>query len=270
MLHLLKLEWLKQKEYILFRVLMIAYVVFLPAILMIGKKLPKVTGEMFDPQIMLFHFPSVWEFLGYIGNWLTFFIFGFMAVLIITNEYGNRTLRQNVISGIHRSEWFWSKFLFIAAISLFASLYYFLCSISIGLFHAMGDTIYMSTVFKNSEYTIRYFLMCLGYMSFGMLVGVLVKRTGLALFAFIGYVFFLEPTFRGIYMYLFQNKGMHYFPTNVMEDMCPMPFTEMAEEFIEENGFSLLVEPSLAMVLVIGYILLFGWLSHNRLVNNNL
>ena len=96
MVHLLKLEWLKQKDYILFRILILAFVFFLPAILFIGKKIPPISGEMFDPQIMLFHFPSVWEFLAYIGNWLVFFIFGFMSVLIITNEYAYRTLRVAV------------------------------------------------------------------------------------------------------------------------------------------------------------------------------
>ena len=270
MVHLLKLEWLKQKDYILFRILILAYVFFLPAILFIGKKIPPISGEMFDPQIMLFHFPSVWEFLAYIGNWLVFFIFGFMSVLIITNEYAYRTLRQNVITGVLRSHWFWSKVLFMIMISLFATLYYAFCAILIGVIHGLDDTIYISTVFKNSEMVIRFFIMSLGYMSFGMLIGLLVKRTGIALFVFIGYAFFLEPVLRGIHLYYIKNESMHYFPLNVFEDLCPIPFAEIAEEFTKENGFSLFVAPNIAIPLSLIYILIFGWLSYKRLTQSDL
>ena len=270
MIHLLKIEWLKQRHYILFKILIGAYLFFLPAILFIGKKIPDVPNSMVDPQLLLFHFPSVWKYLGYIGNWLVFFIFGFMAVLIITNEYSYRTLRQNIISGMERSEWFWSKVLFVIGVSLSASLYYALCAIVIGLAHGMDDTIYLSTVFKNSSYFFRYFLMCLGYMSFGMLVGVWVKRTGIALFAFIGYAFLLEPVLRGIHLYFIKNETMHYYPLNVIEDLCPIPFAEFADDFLRGNGFSPFLPTGITLVLATVYILLFGWLAYRRLAKSDL
>ncbi|MEZ4933665.1 MAG: ABC transporter permease [Saprospiraceae bacterium] len=271
MLHLLKLEWLKLKDYILFKILIAAYIVFLPAILLLGKKIPPTpAGEIFDPQIMLFHFPSIWEFLAYIGNWLVFFILGFLAVLIITNEHSYRTMRQNIITGMQRSDWFWSKVIFIFTASVLASIYYALCAVTIGLVHAMGDSIYISTILKNSNFTIRYFLMSLGYMSFGMLVGLLVKRTGIALFVFIGYSFCLEPILRGLHLYFFRNETMHYFPLNVIEDLCPIPFADLAEDFTRENGFALFVNPNLAMALATGYILIFGWLSYEKLTKSDL
>ncbi len=271
MLYLLKLEWLKLKDYILFKILIAAYVVFLPSILLLGKKIPPTQVEdLFNPQLMLFHFPSVWEFLAYIGNWLVFFILGFLAVVIVTNEHSYRTLRQNIITGMQRSEWFWSKALFIFVISALAAIYYALCSLTIGMIHAIGDSIYLSTVLKNSSMTIRYFLMCLGYMSFGMLVGLLIKRTGIALFVFIGYAFFLEPVLRGVHLYFFKNETMHYFPLNAMEDLCPIPFSEIAEDFTRENGFALFVNPGLAIALTLGYILLFGWLSYRKLTRSDL
>ncbi len=272
MIHLLKLEWLKQKEYILFKILTIAYFVFLPAILMIGKKIQIPAGELpFDPQKVLYYFPSVWEWLAYIGNWLVFFIFGFMAVLLITNEHSYRTMRQNVIAGMQRSSWFWSKALFIIAISFGATLYYALCSISIGLIHGIGDSIYLSTVFMNSGISIRFFLMCLGYMGFGMLIGILVKRTGIALFAFLGYCFFLEPVLRWVlHMRVFKHESMNYYPINIFEDLCPVPFAEMTDGFTNELGFKMFVDPSLAIVLATGYILLFGWIGFRRLKNVDL
>ena len=150
MLHLLKLEWKKQKSYILFRILVLVYLIALPSLLFIGKNFDISTqdGIPFDPQIMFFHFPTVWEWLAYIGNWLGHLIFGFMAVLMVTNEHNFRTLRQNVITGVSRGEWFWSKAQFILVVAGAATLYFALCSIVIGLAHS--DTIYLATVFKGA------------------------------------------------------------------------------------------------------------------------
>ena len=272
MLHLLKLEWLKQKNYILFRILLIVYAVMLPALLMIGKKIKIEDDDIpFDPQIILFHFPTVWEWLAYIGNWLTFFVLGFLAVLVITNEHSYKTLRQNIITGMQRKNWYWSKVVFILAMSAAAAIYYGICSLVVGMFHAVGDTIYLSTVFKNSGYVFRYFLMCFGYMSFGMLVGVLVKRTGIALFAFLGYAFFLEPVLRWVaHLKLFEHKSMNYYPMNVFEDLCPVPFSEQADWFIDEFNFDLFLQPSIVIPLAVFYILLFNWFSYKRLTTADL
>lgn len=262
MFQLLKLEWLKQKDFILFRILILVYVVMLPSLLMIGKKLKGIEGELpFNPQLMLFHFPSVWGWLAYVGNWLVFFVLGFMAVLIITNEHSYRTLRQNIITGLHRGQWFWSKAWFILVLSLCATLYYAICAMMIGLYH-LNDTWYLSTIFKEAEIVFRYFIMAAGYMSFGMLVGVLIKRTGIALFTFFGYAFFLEPVLRWvIHMRLIKGPSMNYYPLNVFEDLCPVPFSKLTESFAKENGFELFLDPGLSMALAVGYIFLFGVVS---------
>ena len=102
MLHLLKLEWLKQKDYLLFKLLVGAYMVFLPASLFIGKKMDFSSEVPINPVRDFFQFPTIWEWLGYFGNWMVFFVLGFLSVLMVTNEYNNRTLRQNIITGLDR------------------------------------------------------------------------------------------------------------------------------------------------------------------------
>ncbi|MBI5917112.1 MAG: ABC transporter permease [Bacteroidetes bacterium] len=269
MRHLLQLEWLKQKHYTLFRVLMIAYAVLLPSALMVGKKIQVPAGSPFNPQTMFFEFPTVWDWLGYIGNWLVFFVLGFLAVLMITNEHSNRTLRQNVITGLHRSEFFWSKVSFMVIVGLAATLFYAGCALVIGLLHA--DTLYFETVFKSWDMVPRYWLMCMGYMSFGLLVGVLVKRTGLALFLFLTYSMFLEPILRwAVHFQVFKDKSMNFYPLNVFEDLCPLPFSDVAENFMSENNFKLFLTPAEAVVGSVVYISLFLFLSYKRLKNSDL
>lgn len=270
MLHLLKLEWLKQKGYILFKVLIASYVLMLPSFLMIGKKL-KIEDNDFPVnfQDLLYQFPTVWEWLGYLGNWMIFFIFGFLAVLIITNEHSYRTLRQNVITGLHRSEFFQSKLLFMLAIAFFATAYYALCSLVIGLLHNTGN-LYFETVFKNWDYIPRYFLMGMGYMSFGFLVAVLIKRTGIALFVFLGYSMFLEPVLRYTQLYFWRNPSMKFYPLNVFEDLCPFPFTRQADFFLKENGFDMFLSPHQAIIGSAIFISLFLFLSFLKLKNSDL
>jgi ABC-2 type transport system permease protein len=269
MFHLLQLEWKKQKSYILFKVLIASYVLLLPAVLMIGKKIKMEEGMPFDPQKVFFEFPTVWDWLGYAGNWLIFFILGFMAVLSITNEHASRTLRQNIITGLHRGEFFRSKLWFIVFISAAATVYYALCALVIGSLHT--DIIYLSTVFKEWDIIPRYFLMSAGYMSFGLLVGVLVKRTGIALFVFLGYSMFLEPVLRwAVHFRFLKNKSMHFYPLNSFEDLCPVPFAKLTEGFLKENNFNLFLSPTEAAVTSVVFISLFLWISFLRLKNSDL
>lgn len=269
MLHLLQLEWKKQKNYVLFKILAAAYLLLLPAALMTGKKLEVGEGAPFNPQTMFFQFPTVWEWLAYIGNWLVFFVLGFMAVLMVTNEFSYRTLRQNVITGLHRQQFFLSKLYFLVIISFLATVYYALCALVIGLAHA--DTVYFSTVFKNWDLIPRYFLMNIGYMSFGLLVAFWIKRTGIALFVYLAYSMFLEPVIRwAVHLQLWKHPSMNFYPLNVFEDLCPVPFSGQAEWFMKQNNFQLFLTPGQATVASMIYIGLFLYLSLQRLKRSDL
>ncbi len=269
MWHLISLEWRKQRDYILFKLLVFGYMFMLPGLLMIGKKL-EVSGNVpVNPQVMFFQFPTVWDWLGYTGNWLVFFVFGFMAVLLVTNEYSSKTLRQNIISGLHRNEFIWSKILFMLLISIGATLYYGLSALTIGLLHTpSGD---FAQAFQNAGLMPRYFLMTIGYMSFGLLVGVLVKRTSVAVFVFLAYSMFLEPVIRwALHLRFIQNSSFNYYPLNVMEDLCPLPFSGQAQWFLKEKGFELFLSPQNAIIATSVYVLIFFALSLVKLRRTDL
>ena len=84
-MYLLRLEWLKIRSYRLFQVISILFMVLLPLCFLIGKMmgdLPKIFGDIND----FYMFPRVWSGLGYAANWLSFICFGFLGVLLFTNE----------------------------------------------------------------------------------------------------------------------------------------------------------------------------------------
>jgi len=265
MLYLFQLEWLKQKKFIIFRVMILFYLIALPALLLMGKsiELGKNPPPFLASTDIFYVFPTVWLWLGYIGNWLSFFFLGFLAVLMVTNEQNNRTLRQNIITGLSRKEYYLSKVIFIVFLAFCSTLYFTICALTFGFIHT--ETIYFSTVLKNADYIYRYFLMCMGYMSFGFLLGILIRRTGIALFLYITYIMVLESILRYTQLYFFKSRSMHFYPLNAIEDLIPIPFSEMAEGFIQKNGFSLFLSPSEAIIASLIYIVLFLFLSYKWL-----
>ena len=270
-MHLLKLEWLKLKKIRIFRVIVILYMVALPGLLLTVKTFNIEIDEMppFLPTFdILFKFPTVWEWLAYVGNWLSFFFLGFLGVIMVTNEYSYKTLRQNIITGLSRKEYYFSKVNFIFAASAVVTLYYILWCLIFGFIHT--DTIYSNTILKNTSYIFRFFLLNLGYMSFGFLLGMLIKRTGIALLIYVTYIMVIESILRGVHLYFFQNRSMHYFPMNALEDLCPFPFMEQAKDFTEENGFDLLLDPNEAILMSVIYISLYFLISYRVMQKSDL
>lgn len=259
-MHLLQLEWQKWSKNLAFRILLLFYVILLPSMLLIGKRIDELPPPIGTTEV-LFIFPTVWEYLGYIGNWLSFFFLGFLAVLIITTEYSNRTLRQNIINGMTRSNFFKGKVFFVLTIALFATLYYSLCAITIGYFNT--DIVTTNKLFQNWTYIPRYFLMCSGYMIFGLFLGFLIKRTGIALFIYLSYIMFIELILRwGIHANIGKHKSMHFYPMNAVEDLIPIPYTRQAAQFISEFGFDLFLSPTEAICTTLIYSALFLTLTY--------
>lgn len=260
MIYLFTLEWKKWRKNLVFQVLAAFYLVLLPSVLLTGKKLPELPPPIGTTDV-LFIFPTVWEYLGYVGNWLSFFFLGFFAVVLITTEYGYRTFRQNIIDGLDRSSFFLAKIYFISFLAFAATLYYSGCALVIGYFNT--DVIYLHKVFQNADLIPRFFLMCMGYMIFGLFLGFLVKRTGLALFLYLSYIMVLEPVLRwGVHGYFFRHASMHFYPMNAVEDLLPAPYTDVAEQFLQRYGFSLFLSPGEAMVTVLIYSALLLLISY--------
>jgi hypothetical protein len=255
MSYLLQLEWLKQRKHKTFLLLGALYLILLPASLLIAKSI-KQWPPPINTSDTFFSFPDVFIYLGYAGNWLTTFLLGFLSVVFITQEFSSRTFRQNIITGLSRSDLFRSKLYFIVAVALMATLYYGLVAFVMGLTHT--DSFYVSVALKNIDYLPRYFLMCMGYMSLGLLLGVWIRRTGAALLFFLTYGAFIEPVLRwGVHQNLFKHPSMHYYPMNAFEDLIPIPFSDAAKGFEKEFGFQFFLTPTEAILTSSVYIALF-------------
>lgn len=268
MWYLLTLEWKKQRRNLPFLVFIFSYLLLLPTLLLSGKRIENLPPPLLTNEVF-FMFPTVWEYLGYVGNWLSFFFLGFLSITLVTSEYSYRTMRQNIINGLDRRAYFLSKLYFVLAVALFATLYYTLTALAIGYLNT--EAIYAQKVWQHLDYLPRYFLMCLGYMSFGLFLGFLIRRTGIALFLYLTYIMFIEMVLRwGVHFYLFRTRSMHFYPMNAVEDLIPTPFAPDADRFLQQAGFSLFLRPWEAVGLTLIYTLLFLAVSYWRVQRSDL
>ena len=273
LLYLIKLEWKKHKDYTTFRIMAIFYLVLLPSIILIGKSLPQSIDDSGFTLDSIYMFPSVWEYLGYIGNWLVFFFLGFTAIISITHEYANKTLRQNIITGLSRKDYFFAKLAWIFSLALAATAYYALVGFSLGLVYT--ETIYWSKIMQEAMLIPRYFLMCIGYMSFGMFLAFLVKRTGISIFLYFSYIFFIERILRySVHMNIIQHKSMLFYPINATSDLVPLPMSLAidgpAKGFSEQMGFDFFLSPVEATITTCVYSLIFIYFSYRIITRSDL
>lgn len=263
MLHLLQLEWMKLRQYRLFIILVVIYMISMPGIFAsaMNAEIDELSGTMKS----IYMFPGVWQYLGYLGNWMTFFCFGFLGVTLVTMEYSNKTLRQNIMTGMSRKTFYWSKIYVMAAISFFATLYF----VIIGLVYGFMNTDYIMTsrVMVGFELAPRYWLMCFGYMVFAFFLGLLIRRSGIAIFLYFSYVLFGELILRYlVHTKLFGfNNAMNYYPLNAMEDLVPVPLPIMFNGVLEranDMGYNFFLTPWQAIITSSIYIALFLGLGY--------
>src|SRR5687767_15496338 len=137
MLHLLKIEWLKVKNYRTFWILLLLIMVSIPAF---NYMIFDITDNSFGKdskqmkEMILgrpFSFPTIWQTIGWISG-LMLFIPALLIITITTNEFTYKTHRQNIIDGWARTEFVLVKMIEVLLLAAFTTLLVFLSTIWIG------------------------------------------------------------------------------------------------------------------------------------------
>ena len=126
----------------------------------------------------IFNFPYIWHFNSYIAAILKLFL-AIVIVSMTANEYSNKTLKQNLIDGLSKKEFIMSKFLTVVLFSLVSTLFVFGVSLVLGLI--FSDYNEPGIIFSDIEYLFAYFIKLIGFFSFCLFLGILVKRSAFAL-----------------------------------------------------------------------------------------
>ena len=228
MIRLIKIEWLKISRNRVFWVTAAAYIVTILLILWgmrsainaLNTNVSQATSGMTLLPSEIYKFPHVWHNLAYITKYVKIFI-GILMILLVTNEIYYNTLRQNLINGMTRLEFIWSKFIDGVLLALFATLLLFLFGLVSGLINT-GNLVF-DEIFSKMVFLPGYFLMIVGYLTLIMMLSILLKKAILTMGILLVYGYILEP----ILAWKFSESFGHYLPIRVFNDLILAPKTPL-------------------------------------------
>ncbi|SKB27245.1 ABC transporter permease [Maribacter arcticus] len=229
MIRLLHIEFIKLWNNRASKILIISYFTLLTSIALFAAikfDIGPIQFHLADQGI--FNFPYIWHF----NTFITAFFKLFLAIVIVSmmsNEYSNKTIKQNLIDGLSKKEFILSKFLTVISFSLISTLFVFVVSLILGL--AYSDYNEISIILTDLEFLVAFFVKLTGFFSFCLFLGVLVKRSAFALgFLILWQVF--EGIVRGIIRWkLFDGETtdviMGFFPLQAMFNLIKEPFSRL-------------------------------------------
>lgn len=179
MLRLLQIEFIKLWNNNASKVLILAYFALILCMALIAAIKFDIGPIQFHvAEQGIFNFPYIWHLNTWIASGLKLFL-AIIIVSMMANEYSNKTLKQNLIDGLSKKEFIASKFLTVLVFSIFSTIFVFVVSLVLGLLYS--DYTEMPIVFSDLEYLLAYLIKLIGFFSFCLFLGILVKRSAFAL-----------------------------------------------------------------------------------------
>ena len=237
MLHLLKIDLKKMTSYRTFWVVCGLYFVTLAFTTASGMEFLKWLSTLIEGfgqkmninRIPLYHFPDVWQNLIWVSG-LFKIVLSIMVVISITNEYQYRTIRQNIIDGMSRWEFLFSKILTNVLLSLMSVTMIFLIGLITGLIYS--PEIILADVFTDLEFFPAYFLEIFAFLSYALMLGILVQRSGLTIILLL-----LSHMIEAIIKVNLPDQVeslKQFFPMQSISNLVSLPFARYALQEIQD------------------------------------
>lgn len=275
MLRLLNIEFHKLKYNRASKVLIISYFVLLSSIALIAAIKFDIGPIKFHlAEMGIFNFPYIWHFNTFVSSLFKFFLL-LVIVSMMANEYSNKTLKQNLIDGLSKKEFILSKFYTVIALALISTIFVFIVSLILGLI--FSDYNEPSIIFSDLEFLLAFFVKLLGFFSFGLFLGILIKRSAFAVGAMLVWVMFEGLTKLILYWKLRPNVDdiMQFFPLEAMSNLINQPWSRLsavkavAEQVGEDLNYDYAVH-WYEFVIVLAWTAIFIFLSYRLLKKRDL
>ncbi|CAM3360498.1 ABC-type transport system involved in multi-copper enzyme maturation, permease component [Flavobacterium longum] len=230
MKRLLSIEFQKIWKNRASRVLTLTYFILLSFIALIASiKFDIGNFKLHLAEMGIFNFPYIWHFNSYMADYFKFFL-AIVIVSMMANEYSYGTLKQNLIDGMSKEEFIKSKFLTVVVFALASTVYVFVMSLILGLcFSSYKEP---GIIFSEMEYLLAFFVKLVGFFSFCLFLGILVKRSAFALgFLLVWYIG--EGIAYGLMRWqIFNEKTADtiasFFPLQSISNLLVEPFTRLS------------------------------------------
>lgn len=176
------------------------------------------------PGFSLYSFPYVWHNMAFLAGFFKIFL-ALLVIIFITNEYSYKTIRQNVMSGMSRVEFLFSKVIFVFFIALAVTLVLFLSALFLGFFHTEHVT--ASLVFSKIFFIPAYFLEVFTFLLMAMMFAFLLQKQGLAIGIFALYYYVAEP----IIAFRLPEGVARFMPIKMITHLIDVPNSSLMKLF---------------------------------------
>jgi ABC-2 type transport system permease protein len=231
-LYLLKIDLKKMRHYRTFWIICGLYFFMLVTATASGMEFLKWLARTIEGfgqnininRIPLYHFPDIWQNLAWSSGLLKMGI-AIMVVVSVTNEYTYRTLRQNIIDGLSREQFLMSKVLTNVLLSFTSMVLVFLIAVVTGLIdYPYG--------FTGVGFYPAYCLEVFAFLSFALMLGMLVQRSGLTIILLLNSYLIELIIKENIDEYVPQL--IKFFPLESIMNLVPLPFARYAFQEIRD------------------------------------
>jgi len=264
MLRLLRIEWLKYRHFKLFWIIYFLYLLFLVIFTSSGVFVLDFFdqkginfGELKPSLIPIYDFPDIWQNITYFAGFFQF-IMAFIVIIFITNEFSYRTIRQNVIDGLSKSQFLTAKISFIFLLCLINTIVLSINGLILGLIYSSVTE--FRFIIEGVEFLFAFGLALFAYSLFAFFVGMLFKRSGVSIILFAIYSLFAEPFITVILQNHSGVSGFYarlsdFFPMEAINNLIQNPLPRYILREIQNyiSGGEL--------AIVIGYVIVFIWAS---------
>lgn len=233
MLRLLTIEFHKLKHNTASKVLSIIYFGLLTSIALFAAIKFDIGPIKFHlAEMGIFNFPYIWHFNTYMAAILKFFLL-LVIVSMMANEYSYKTLKQNLIDGLSKKEFILSKFYTVIAFALASTIFVFSVSLILGFVYS--DYNELAIITSDLEYIFAFFIKLVGFFSFGLFLGILVKRSAFAVGAMLVW-YFIEGIAKLVCFWQFRENPtespitdniMQFFPLESISNLIREPFSRL-------------------------------------------
>lgn len=259
MLQIIKIEWLKVKAYRTFWILLGLAVVIIPASNLIVQditgRIPKEAQSMLGGSV--YDFPLVWQSVANVSSY-TSTLFALLLLTLVTNEFTFKTHRQNIIDGWERREFVYAKLFWVLALSVLALVVSLLTALFFGFIYGKA-----AFSIEGIYYLFYYFLQVLLSLCMALLMAILVKRAGLAIVLYLGYVMAFEQLLV-ITLKRWVGSIGGLLPLQTADELLPFPLIGKMMPGTDQY------DNNIYLLALFAYVALALWLIFRRLMRADL
>jgi ABC-type transport system involved in multi-copper enzyme maturation permease subunit len=188
------------------------------------------------PHITIYFFPDIWQNITFFASIRFILILpAIVVIILITNEFTNRTIRQNIVNGMSRPEFLLSKLQLIFLISLLITFILVIATFILGMANTEGYN--MTMMLKKISYSGGFFIQLFTFLIFAFFTGFLLRNTGLTIAFFTLYVFIIEPVLYFILKIpkLQPNNISRFLPVNSVIRIVEYPYFPILKKIMGLN-----------------------------------